>query len=375
MKTKLIAFVLVIAFIQGNAQSKLPVASIIQENQITDFKSQKLILIDFWATWCVPCIPAARQLEIYQEQLKEEVYMIGLSDENEYKIRRFLEKQDLRMAIYQDDNFYNVNKFDVQYRPYSVLLNAEGKMIWAGRPSDLNVEMLRNFADRQGNYVNGLGDIFEFRDHTLGSTGFSSIDTSAIFAESLPEGTSPNAWVKTDSRIYFEGSLDYLYSKILGLPVSSIKTEVSIKLRFGADAEIWADNKNLIIEYLNGRFNLIIERRIEKIQVKELKLVNRSLLWDTNQIDWGENQGNNYIIGDQRIEADNLSISEISVLLSELKNETFIYRGGDNKKYDWSFHYNFENLMKEELLYQFGIEIIPGVLADIEMVKIKNSNS
>lgn len=375
MKLHMVLVALVLACFQGNAQSKLAIGSVIQENQITDFNSQKLILIDFWATWCVPCIPAAHQLEVYQEQLKDEVYMIGISDENEYKIKRFVEQQDFKIAIYQDHNFYNVSKFDVQYRPYSVLLNAKGAVLWRGSPSELSVKKLRDFAAGERFYAYSLEDLFEKPGNTGVTPEFSGVDTLDVFAESMPDKTYENLFVKTDSRVYFEGDLIHLYSKLLGLPASNFETALDIKLKFGARANIWDYDKDRITAYLNNQFQLKIERKVQRVRSQELKIVDATLLWDTHQIDWGEDQINNYIIGEHRLEADNLSIKEICTLLSELKNKPFIYSGTDDKKYDWSFHYNYENLMKEELHDQFGIEVIEGEPTDVEIIAIKNSNS
>ena len=300
--------------------------------------------------------------------------MIGISDENEFKIKRFLDQQDLRMAIYQDYKDFNVGKFDVSYRPYSVLLNAHGRMIWDGSPSELSVEKLRRLAERESYRSYKLEDIFDNRGGHSVSQEFSRIDTSAVFTETIQDKACENFLVESDSRVYFEGDLIYLYSKLLELPVSNLAISQEHKLRFSARSKIWDRDKDRIMAYLNNQFGLEIKRMLQSVESQELNVVDAALLWDTNQIDWGENQINNYIVGEQRLKADNLTIDEICKLLSELKNKVFVYEGSDSNKYDWNFHYKYENLMQEELLYHFGIEIASGRLRDIEMIEIKNSN-
>lgn len=163
------------------AQSKLEIGTVIQESQITKFNSQNLILIDFWATWCGPCIPAGEQLEIYQEQLKNDIYMIGISDENEFIIKRFVDAQGMKMAIYQDFNYFNIKKFDVKYRPFSVILNNRGKVVWSGSPSKLYIDFIKRLSRRESSRAYKLSDIFNYNFNKLGDQ-FSEIDTLDIFS-------------------------------------------------------------------------------------------------------------------------------------------------------------------------------------------------
>ncbi|MCB0662119.1 MAG: redoxin domain-containing protein [Saprospiraceae bacterium] len=360
---------------QANAQTKLEIGTVIQENKITDFSNQKLILIDFWATWCVPCLPAARQLEVYQEQLKDEVYMIGISDENEFKIRRFVDEQDLRLAIYQDHNDFNVRHFDVPYRPYSVVLNAQGKVVWKGSPSALSVHKLRTLVQKESFQPYQLEDLFQFTAPVFETFQYTEIDTAAIFAKTSQKEIIQNQFIKTESRVYFEGDLIQLYSKLLGLPKTNFESALDIKVVFGAKANLWDFDKDRIMQYLSDQFQVKLDRKRKRVISQEVKITDPSLLWDTHQIDWGNEGINTYMIGEQRLEADGMTVSEICNLLSELKNKPFIYKGKDDLKHDWSFHYNYDNLMEEELRDQFGIEILPGVPTEVEMITIKNSNS
>src|SRR5580700_3646190 len=43
----------------------------------------KVVLIDFWATWCGPCRKAIPELSAFQEKFKDDLVVIGVSDETE----------------------------------------------------------------------------------------------------------------------------------------------------------------------------------------------------------------------------------------------------------------------------------------------------
>ena len=82
------------------------------------------------------------------------------------------------------------------------------------------------------------------------------------------------------------------------------------------------------------------------------------MLWDSNQLNW-EGSPSNYIVGTDRIQADNMSIKAICSLLSREKQTNYVYKGKDKSLYDWDFHYKFDDLMISEFESSFGIKFKP----------------
>lgn len=355
------------------AQSKLEIGTVIQESKITKFNSQNLILLDFWATWCGPCIPAAEQLEIYQQQLKNDIYMIGISDENEFKIKRFVDVQKMKMAIYQDFNFYNVKKFDVKYRPFSIILNNKGKLVWSGSPSKLYVDFIKRLSRRETSRSYELSDIFNYNFNKLGDQ-FSEIDTLDIFSQKAIKNIYESQFAKTETRVYFEGDILSFFSQLYSLPKSNFQTDLDLKITFGSMKNIWEFDKQRVEDYIKDRYDLNLVTTTKQIKSKEVIVSNGSLLWDKNQIDWSADGSGSYIIGEDRIQADNLTIKEVFKILSDIKNTSYRYSGDDDNVYDWNFHVTYDNLMIEELKYEFGIEIAEGKYEDIQITSIKKSS-
>lgn len=102
----------------------------------------KVILIDFWASWCRPCLsemPAARKLkEKYKD--KPIVFMYISIDENRHDWKKVSEREGLHLEKY---NLRNVVR-DGQFAPFKInsiprymLVDKKGKLVnvLADRPS------------------------------------------------------------------------------------------------------------------------------------------------------------------------------------------------------------------------------------------------
>jgi thiol-disulfide isomerase/thioredoxin len=99
--------------------------------------SSKYIFIDFWATWCAPCIKEQRFLkENFAKFTKKDISIVAISiDSDKQKWKNFLQKAAYPWINLLDTKNYQ-QKFSIKEIPRNILLNEKREIIGI----DLNLE-------------------------------------------------------------------------------------------------------------------------------------------------------------------------------------------------------------------------------------------
>jgi len=65
--------------------------------KLSQLRDKKLIIIDFWATWCSPCIKSIHKLDSLQPIFKDELAVFATSYEERDRVNAFLKKQEIKL--------------------------------------------------------------------------------------------------------------------------------------------------------------------------------------------------------------------------------------------------------------------------------------
>jgi thiol-disulfide isomerase/thioredoxin len=100
---------------------------------IANYKG-KVLLIDFWATWCGPCVAELPNvLKTYEQYHGKGFDIIGISlDQDRSKLESFLQRRSMTWPQYFDGQGWGnalALKYGIEAIPATFLLNGEGKII------------------------------------------------------------------------------------------------------------------------------------------------------------------------------------------------------------------------------------------------------
>ncbi|MEL7163787.1 MAG: TlpA disulfide reductase family protein, partial [Bacteroidota bacterium] len=111
----------------------------------------KFIVLEFWTTWCGPCIAAVPHLnELQREFARPDLAFVALSDEKPERIRTTLKRVEFLAGVGTDRNqasqiAYGDGKSGLDALPKTVLIDDKNVVRWIGTPKELDAEILRAF--------------------------------------------------------------------------------------------------------------------------------------------------------------------------------------------------------------------------------------
>jgi thiol-disulfide isomerase/thioredoxin len=111
-----------------------------------DFYKGKFLVLDFWATWCGPCIASFPKLNEIEEKYKDnnKVVFAAITAETKGKIDTFFATKGNPLPHSQfliDDNAASFTFYDIKFIPRILVFSPEGKMVFDGRAEQLADKM------------------------------------------------------------------------------------------------------------------------------------------------------------------------------------------------------------------------------------------
>lgn len=158
LKTIPINLILTISFLLANQQLR---AQTVYQNQkapevkftewINNVKGDavlqdKPIVLEFWSTWCGPCVEAIPHFNQLAEKYGKDITFVSVNSyQTKAVVENFLTKNQMSSYVALDENKVLGDLLKVQSIPVTIIIDKDGMLRWKGLTKQLTDELLDTF--------------------------------------------------------------------------------------------------------------------------------------------------------------------------------------------------------------------------------------
>ena len=136
-------------FLSGKYLPKTKIQTIDSEDFIFEKYKGKYVLIDFWGSWCVPCIKLIPRIaEVNAKYKTKGLVMVSVAyDDNISKLKEIIESKQMNWIhlIQSKNNSEFVDKLKISVFPTLILVDPSGKILYRDKSIDEIDEILSKY--------------------------------------------------------------------------------------------------------------------------------------------------------------------------------------------------------------------------------------
>jgi thiol-disulfide isomerase/thioredoxin len=143
----------------GDPAPPISIAKWIKGDPIEAFTSDKVFVVEFWATWCGPCLAGMPHIASLQTEYGDKVKIIGVSAEDEEVVTEFMGQESRSGKLWSDVLTYTIaldenRQTNAAYMeaagqngiPCAFIVGKSGNVEWIGHPAAID-DVLKQVVD------------------------------------------------------------------------------------------------------------------------------------------------------------------------------------------------------------------------------------
>jgi len=322
----------------------------------------KTVILEFWATWCAPCIAGFPHLNnLSKECSTEEVVFVSITKEQDIdKVKRLFEKKPLDAYNLIDDNNKTNKSYGIRAIPKTFVIGSDGTLLWAGNYKKLTRDLLNTI----------ITDQQPVREEKKPTTN--------ILEEKVLSGFQLNVSLSADQtpidfgkRLSMDPGRDGYYSwtantwsfiNFFGLQLNGInktrvvcnKSSFNIDINYSCDTN-YTNPHSILMNSLANIYNFTYHLDTTPVECWTLKIE------DSKKLEAHQNSStkSSWTRGDESYIFIAQPLTSVCAQLERFQNEIVeIERSSEDKNYDIEFPNTNWKEVQDYLLKEYGLVLV-----------------
>ncbi len=119
-----------------------------KESSLAQLKG-KVIILEFWATWCGPCLPAMEHLSELKEKFAGKMEVIAILHEEEDRLKRYIKRKPSLLWHIADPNASFNEYFPHRFIPHTVIIDQKGRVAAITSPGEINEDIINQLINNK----------------------------------------------------------------------------------------------------------------------------------------------------------------------------------------------------------------------------------
>jgi len=344
----------------------------------------KVVVVEFWATWCSPCMPALTHLNQLAEKFKDQpVQFIAITDEDEATITQFLKQKPIRGWVGLDTERTTLKVYQPGVIPHTVIIGRDGKIAAITEPMNVSAEAISDL-------LAGKPISLPLKDSVTADLAWDKkTDTKTeTKAEAKPEaeplfqilikpsqaasgGTSVAPEKITGDGMVFSNFITTAYQTpyfriINRVPESKETYKVSVIVPKGREEMLYPVFQHAVEAF----FGVRTRREKQEVDVFVLRVPEGK----TSSLRPSQAAKETRSFGRGKIHAEKQPLTVLAQTLENFLGRPVVDETKVSGEYDWELPYNYadKSLLLNALRDQLGLEVVPAKRT-IEMLVVEKA--
>jgi len=320
-----------------------------------------LVFVDFWATWCAPCISSMSHTEGLEQAFRDKILFLYVTEEPSTRVEAFMHRLQKHFISVTDTAGLSAKAFGVRKLPSSFLLDPRGKIIWQGKPSEITKSRLASFLSRYENRKGNPGRIVILRAHkTSSAPGWNNFYFDGKKLHYRTGKDLQEEMITQGDQTLISGGVKFVLSQLENIPPSDIQEKngtEQLKIALKCPVPDREFCRLAFRRLLKQKWDITVRDTIRNETVYMLRDTSEANFFSSEIYDFKKGDAA-YLSDDYSVTIDNADIGQMARILTGISSLHFEYAGNNTKKYDWSLTYQNPQDLLIQLITELGFVVI-----------------